>query len=172
MDRSHSPAEWYALTVKPRHEKTVARNLRAKGLEGFAPACRLRRRWCDRVKEIETPLFPGYVFCRFSYEERMQVLATPSITSVVGFGKEPAVVAEKEIAAIQAVVASGLAAQPWPYLRAGEKVRIEQGCLEGVVGILLREKDFCRVLVNVEILRRSVAVEIDRALLCPWREAA
>jgi transcription antitermination factor NusG len=172
MDLAPSPAAWYALTVKPRHERTAARNLRSRGLEGFAPACRVRRRWCDRIKEIETPLFPGYVFCRFSFADRMQVLNTPGVTSVVGFGKEPAVVPDEEIEAVRAVAASGLAAQPWPYLRAGQRVRIEQGCLEGVVGILLREKDSCRVLVSVEILRRSVAVEIDRALLSPLREAA
>ncbi|MBI4874386.1 MAG: hypothetical protein HY822_07125 [Acidobacteria bacterium] len=172
MSPAHSRAEWYALTVKPRHERTVARNLRGRGLEEFAPFCRARRRWCDRIKELETPLFPGYVFCRFSYEQRMLVLNTPSVTSIVGFGKHPTPAGEEEIDALRSIVASGLPAQPWPYLRLGQKVRIEQGCLEGVVGILLREKDLCRVLVNVEILQRSVAVEIDRALLCPVREAA
>ncbi len=172
MNQSISRAEWHALTVKPRHEKVVARNLRSNGLEEFSPAYRTRRRWCDRIKEIETPLFPGYVFCHFSFEQRMLVLNTPSVASVVGFGKNPAPVGDQEIAAIRAVLASGLPAQPWPYLRAGQRVRIEQGCLEGVVGILLREKDLYRVLVNVEILQRSVAVEIDRSLVCPLREAA
>lgn len=172
MSPSHARAEWYALTVKPRHERSAARNLRCRGLEEFSPVYRARRRWCDRVKELELPLFPGYVFCRFAYPQRMLVLNTPSVTSIVEFGRRPAPASDEEIAAVQAIVASGLPAGPWPYLRAGQKVRIEQGCLEGVAGILLREKDACRVLVSVEILQRSVAVEIDRALLCPVREAA
>ncbi|MDP3000772.1 MAG: transcription termination/antitermination NusG family protein [Bryobacterales bacterium] len=172
MIQTPSRAEWYALAVKPRHERTAARNLHCKGLEEFSPVYRARRRWCDRIKELETPLFPGYVFCRFSFEQRMQVLNTPGVASIVGFGKAPAPLAEEEIAAVQAIVASGFAASPWPYLRVGQKVRIEQGCLEGVVGILLREKGLCRVLVNVEILQRAVAVEIDRGILCPVREAA
>jgi transcription antitermination factor NusG len=172
MNQPYSRAEWYALTVKPHHEQAAARNLRSKGLEEFSPAYRTRRLWCDRVKEIETPLFPGYVFCRFSFDQRMRVLNTPSVTAVVGFGRNPVAVEEQELAAIRAVLASGLPAQPWPYLRVGQKVRIEHGCLEGVVGILLREKDQYRVLVSVEILQRSVAVEIDRSLVRPLQVAA
>jgi transcription antitermination factor NusG len=167
-----SRAPWYALTVKPRHERATARNLRLKGLEEFSPVYRARRLWCDRIKELETELFPGYVFCRFSYEQRLLVLSTPGVTSIVGFGKRPVPVDDREIEAVRAVVTSGLPIQPWPYLRAGQKVRIEQGCLEGVVGIVLRDRDRCRVLINVEILQRTVAVEIDRALLTPVEQVA
>ncbi len=172
MMHASSRAAWYALTVRPRHEKSTARNLHAKGLEDFSPVYRARRRWCDRVKELEVELFPGYVFCRFSYRERMAVLNTPGVTSIVGFGREPAAVGEEEIEAVRAIVASGLPAQPWQYLRAGQRVRIEEGCLRGVVGIVLRERDLCRVLVSIELLQRSVAVEIDRSLICPVSEAA
>ncbi len=165
-------APWYALTVRPRHERATARSLRAKGLEEFSPLYRTRRRWCDRIKELETELFPGYVFCRFSYEQRLLVLNTPGVTSIVGFGKRPVPVDDDEIEAVRAVLASGFPIEPWPYLRAGQKVRIEQGCLEGVAGVVLRDRDTFRVLINVEILQRTVAVEIDRALLTPIERVA
>jgi len=165
-------APWYALTVRPRHERATARSLRSKGLEEFSPLYRTRRRWCDRIKELETELFPGYVFCRFSYDERLLVLNTPGVTSIVGFGKRPVPVDDGEIEAVRAVLVSGFPIQPWPYLRAGQKVRIEQGCLEGVAGVVLRDRDTFRVLINVEILQRTVAVEIDRALLTPIERVA
>jgi transcription antitermination factor NusG len=136
------------------------------------PTYRAIRRWSDRRKELDLCLFPGYVFCRFSYEERLLVLGTPAITSIVGFAKTPAPVPDSEIDAIQAMVKSGRALQPWPYLRAGDRVRIDEGCLQGLSGALVREKDRWRVVVNVELLHRSVAVEVDREILTPIHQAA
>lgn len=162
-----APPAWYALAVKPRCERTASSFLRGKGLEELTPVYRARRRWSDRIKELELLLFPGYVFCRFNYFQKLAVLSTPGVASIVGYGKVPVAVPDAEIAAIQAVVASRLPAQPWPYLRVGEPVRIEQGCLYGLTGTLVREKDACRVVVSVELLRRSVAVEIERTYLCP-----
>ena len=156
---------WYALTTKPRYERTTASYLRLKGFDELAPACRIRRRWSDRIKEIEQQLFPGYIFCRFTYEQRLAVLNSPGVLSIVGFGKQPAMVDDSEIAAIRSIVDSGARAWPWPYLRIGQRVRIEDGCLEGVAGTLIRENDFWRVVVNIEILHRAVAVEIDRDLV-------
>jgi transcription antitermination factor NusG len=161
---------WYALTVRPRHERSASQGLRNKGLEEFSPTYRARRHWSDRIKELQTCLFPGYVFCRFSYEDRLLVLGTPGITSIVGFAKTPAPIPDTEIAAILAMVKSGRRLEPWPYLRAGERVRIDDGCLQGLCGTLVREKDEWRVVVNVEILQRSVAVEIDREALTSVRE--
>jgi transcription antitermination factor NusG len=162
-----SLSSWYALTVKPRHEQTASQHLGAKGLERFVPTYRTSRRWSDRRKEVELCLFPGYVFCRFSYDERLRVLGTPGITSIVGFAKTPAPVPDSEIAAIEALVKSGRALEPWPYLRAGDRVRIEEGCLQGLQGALIREKNPWRVVVTVELLHRSVAVEVDRQVLSP-----
>ena len=165
-------SSWYALTVKPRHEKTVALNLRVRGLEQLLPLYRARQRWCDRMKELDLLLFPGYVFCRFSYEHRMQVLKTPGVTSIVGFGKTPAALSEVEILSIRRIVASRLPVLPWPYMSVGQTVRIEEGSLQGVVGKLLRQKDSCRVVINVELLQRSVAVEIDREMIRPIKAPA
>lgn len=159
------PPRWYALTTKPRYEKSTARYLRLKGFEELAPACKIRRRWSDRIKEIEEQLFPGYVFCQFPADERFTVLNTPGVLSIVGFGKHPVPVDDAEIDAIRAILHSGARAWPWPYLRVGQRVRIEHGCLQGVSGTLVRENDYWRVVVNIEILQRAVAVEIDRGLL-------
>src|SRR5687767_9952695 len=104
---------WYALTTKPRFERTTARYLRLKGFDELAPACRIRRRWSDRFKEIEQQLFPGYVFCQFAADQRLAVLTTPGVLSIVGFGKQLAPVDDAEIAAIRAIVDSGARAWPW-----------------------------------------------------------
>ncbi|MGO4883533.1 MAG: transcription termination/antitermination protein NusG [Bryobacteraceae bacterium] len=162
---------WFALTAKPRHEKVVAENLRGKGLESFVPLYRARRQWTDRVQSVELPLFPGYVFCRFAYSSRMPVLNTPGVTSVVSFSDGPAPVADEEILRIRAILASGLRSQPWPYLRVGQRARIERGSLAGLEGVLIREKDSLRVVVSVELLQRAVAVEIDREMICAVKGA-
>lgn len=158
---------WYALTVKPRHEKAAALNLQQKGLESYLPLYRAQRRWSDRRKEVELCLFPGYVFCRFSYPHRLDVLGLPGVTSIVGFGGHDTPVPDTEIASIKSILASGRRVWPWPYLETGRKVRITSGALTGLEGILACEKDAWRVVVNVELLRRSVAVEIDREMVSP-----
>lgn len=136
-----------------------------RGGEDFLPLYRSRRRWSDRLKEIELPLFAGYVFCRFAPEERVPVLRTPGVRSIVTFDGRPAPVSEEEVAAMRQAVGSGLPVQPWPFLRAGQPVRIERGPLSGLCGVLVRAKDSWRVVVSVELLQRSVAIEVDRDTL-------
>jgi transcription antitermination factor NusG len=164
-------SRWFALTVKPRHERAAAGALRVKGLEDLLPLYRTRRRWSDRMKELELPLFPGYVFCRFAARQRTAVLATPGVRSIVGFGRQATPVEEEEIGAIRAMIASGLPLGPWPYLRAGQRIRIEGGPLRGVEGILLEASDACRVVVSVNLLQRSVAVQVDRQAIGPAGES-
>lgn len=144
-------------------------NLRLRGLEEFLPLQRVRRSWSDRTQAVDFPLFPGYVFCRFNYRQRMHALSTPGIRSIVGFGSADIALNDSEIESIQTLLSSGLALSPWPYLRAGETVVIEGGALSGVRGTVLREKNSWRIVVNVELLQRSVAVEIDRELVGPVR---
>jgi transcription antitermination factor NusG len=162
MTAASSQPLWYALTVKPNHEKSAAQALESKAVEVFLPLYRARRRWSDRVKELDLPLFAGYVFCRYAPPERARVLATPGVTSVVGFGNKPAAVPEAEIESVRTMVSSGLPLSPWPFLKIGERVRIEAGPLSGVEGILTQVKDAWRVVVNVELLQRSVAAEVER----------
>ena len=99
---------WYALTARPQHEKTVAEQLRAKGLESYLPSYRAKRRWSDHVKTVNLPLFTQYVFCRFGHEERLRVLQVASVVSIVSFGGVPCPVNEQEVEALKAVVGSGL----------------------------------------------------------------
>jgi transcription antitermination factor NusG len=153
---------WFALTVKPQHEKAAAQALRLKGLEEFLPLYQSQRHWSDRLKELRPPLFPGYVFCRFAAGNRARVLSTPGVRSVVGFGRAPAPVADPEIKSIQTMIASGVPVGPWPFLQVGQTVRIERGPLAGLEGILVQLKDAWRVVVSVHLLQRSVASEIDR----------
>jgi transcription antitermination factor NusG len=152
---------WYALRIKSRHEKIVASALFGKGYEVFLPLYRDRRRWSDRMKELELPLFPGYLFCRFDVMKRLPILTTPGIVQLVGVGKTPLPVDDAEITAIQSIVISRLNAQPWPYLQVGQRVRIEQGPLTGLEGILIALKKTHRLVVSVTLLQRSVAVEVD-----------
>jgi len=158
---------WFALTVKPRHEKSVAANLSRKGLETYVPLYDAVRRWSDRRKVVAASLFPGYVFCRYGYENQLDVLNLPGVKSVVSFGDMPARVSDAEIEAVRAVLQSGRPASPWPFLRAGNRVRFLSGSMAGVEGILVRQKESLRVVVSIELLRRSVAVEIDRDMIEP-----
>jgi transcription antitermination factor NusG len=152
---------WYAIQIRSRHEKVVASTLHGKGYEVFLPLCSSRRRWSDRDKELNFPLFPGYLFCRFDIQTRLPILMTPGVLNVVGVGKTFLPIEETEIAAVQSIVVSRLGVQPWPYLRAGQTVRIEQGPLTGLTGILIASSKPYRFVVSVTLLQRSISVEID-----------
>jgi len=158
---------WFALQVRTRHESAIAGFLEAKGYEQFVPIYKLRKRWSDRVKVTEAPLFPGYLFCRFDPQYRLPILKTPGVIQIVGCNRIPAPIDENEMQAIQTLVASGLQAQPWPFLAVGDRVRIESGPLRGLDGIVVKLKENHRLVVSVSLLRRSVAVEIDSALVEP-----
>jgi transcription antitermination factor NusG len=155
---------WYALRIQSRLGGLASTTLRGKGYEEFLPLYRARRRWSDRIKEMELPLFPGYLFCQFDVSDRLPVLTTPGVVGIVGAGKLPIPVDLEEIEAIRAVLRSGLAAQPWPLLRVGSKVYIERGPLTGLEGIITNTDKVYRLIVSVSLLQRSVAVEID----CEW----
>jgi transcription antitermination factor NusG len=156
---------WFALRVKSRSEQLVSTMIRNKGLEEFLPCYSLRRRWSDRMKTVELPLFPGYVFCRLDPRNRLPVLTIPGALHFVGIGQIPVPIDEHEIAAIQAAVRSGLAAEPWPYVEVGQKVQLKDGPLAGLDGICIGHSKQQRVVVSVTLLRRSVAVTVEREWL-------
>lgn len=165
MSNLHLP--WFAIQVKARCEKVVAHALHCKGYEEFLPLCHARRCWSDRVRDVELPLFPGYLFCRLDPSRRLPVLTTPGVGAIVSCGRAPAPVDPAEVEAIQNVVRSGAPAAPWPYLDIGERVRIEAGPLRGLEGILLRLKNSQRLVVGVRLLQRSIAVEIEEGWVVP-----
>ena len=160
-------SKWYALRVRSRHEDAVAKHLDARGLESFLPLYKSQRRWSDRFKEIEVPLFPGYVFCHFNVMNRLPILTIPGVVHVVGVGKIPAPIDESEIAAIQVAAKSGLPSEPWPSLCIGHKVRIEHGPLLGIQGILSGFRGHRRLVLSVTLLQRSIAVQVDEAWVQP-----
>jgi transcription antitermination factor NusG len=156
-----STHQWFALRVKSRHEKAVALAARGKGFEEFLPLYRWRQNWSDRTKWVEMPLFPGYVFCRLDPACRLPLLTIPGVLSFVSFGKTPIAINDAEIASIQAAVGSELVTEPCSFLDCGHRVRLERGPLAGTEGILIDTKNRRRVVVNITILRRSVAVNIE-----------
>jgi transcription antitermination factor NusG len=159
--------QWFALQVRSNYEKLVQMALQAKGYPEFLPVYHKRARWSDRMKKIEAPLFPGYVFGKFHFHRRLPILTIPGLVRIVGAGSNPEPVDEAELDAVRAFAASGLPVMPWPFLQAGDRVLIENGSLAGLEGILLQSKSHCRVVISVELLQRSVAVEIDRDSVRP-----
>jgi transcription antitermination factor NusG len=160
-------SSWFALRVRPKHERTAAITLGRQGFDEYVPLHRVRRRWSDRTKEMDAVLFPGYIFCRFSREERLRVLNSPGVEAIVGFGKTDVPVDDAEINAVRTLIAAGRPLAPWPYLRIGQNVAIENGPLAGLRGVVLRDENAWRVVVSVEALDRSIAVEVDREMIAP-----
>lgn len=167
MQNCASQRQWFAIRTAAGREKAVSAQLLNKGFEEFLPLYKSRRQWSDRTKELEFPLFPGYLFCRFDFSNRLPILVTPGIKLIVGYGKIPAPVSDAEIESLRRAVTSGAEAMPWPYLSVGQRVRIREGSLVGVEGILLQVKNSWRIVLSVELLRRSVAVELDRGAITP-----
>jgi transcription antitermination factor NusG len=165
MSLCNSIPGWFALTVRPNHEHTATRGLGHQGFETYLPVYRARKRWTDRVRETDAVLFPGYVFCRFGLREKLRVLQSPGVRSIVGAGKQPARVEEDEISAVRALLSSGGAIALWPYVRIGQSVIIEHGPLAPVRGVIVRTKNSWRVVVSVEALGSSVSVEVDSDML-------
>ena len=152
---------WYALQVWSRKEPAVFAHLQGLGYECFLPTYKSRRQWSDRVKELEQPLFPGYLFSRFDFHNRRGLVMAPGVIQIVGNGKTPLPVAADEIERLQIAVAAENGRQPWPYIEVGERVRVTHGALRGVEGILINIKGSHRVVLSVSLLQRSVAVEVD-----------
>ena len=156
---------WFALQVRTRHEQGVASHLESIGYEWFLPLYKCRKRWSDRIKETEVPLFPGYLFCRLNPQDRLPILKTPGVLQIVGYNRNPVPVDEMEINALQRLVSSGVPNHPWPYLEVGEQVRIESGPLRGLEGRIVEFKGNHRLVLSVKLLQRSVAVEMDSAFV-------
>jgi transcription antitermination factor NusG len=158
---------WFALQVRTRWESSTALLLSGKGYQTLLPMHKSKKRWNGRLREVNAPLFPGYLFCHFEAQKRLPILVTPGVLAVVGRGKVPLPVNDGEIAAIQTVVSSGFHAEPWPFLELGQRVRIDSNALHGLEGILINFKGNQRIVVSVSLLRRSVALEIDRCCVSP-----
>jgi transcription antitermination factor NusG len=157
-----SPAEhWYAVSVRSRHEKLVTRHLAHQGLNYFLPLYRSVRRWKDRRKELDMALFPGYVFVNLDLRDRLGVLQAPGVLEFVTFQGQPAAVPDSEIRALESSLSAGLRPRPHPYLRKGKRVRVKSGPLTNSEGIMVRRKEGFRLVLSINLLMRSVMLEVD-----------
>jgi len=155
--------QWYALYTCPRHEKRVAEQIERRSFSCFLPLYRSVRRWKDRRKELDLALFPGYVFVRMALANRLRVLQLPGVVRLVSFHGQPAALPTEEIEALQNRLSRGPKIEPHPYLRAGRRVQVRSGPMQGLEGIIVRTKDRCRVVLSIDLIMRSVAVEVDEA---------
>ncbi len=160
-------ANWYALYTCARHEKHVAEQIKQRRISCFLPVYHSVRRWKDRHKELELPLFPGYVFTRISPQEHLRVLQVAGAVRFVSFNGRPAPVADSEMECLINGLSGRVRAQPHPYLTEGKRVRVRYGPLAPAQGILLRRKDKCRVVLSLALIMRSVSVEVDEADIEP-----
>jgi transcription elongation factor/antiterminator RfaH len=156
-------AQWYAAYTCARHEKRVAQQLNERRIEAFLPMYRAIRKWKDRKKELQLPLFPSYVFIRIDIKDRLRVQQVPGVVSFVSFGGSPVPLRSSDLETLRQGSANPTQIAPHPYLKVGRRVRVAGGPFAGTEGILMRRRNGCRVVVAIDLLQRSVAVEADEA---------
>jgi transcription antitermination factor NusG len=161
MPVDFAASRWFAAYTSPRHEKHVSQHMQYRGIQNFLPLYKSIRRWKDRRKELELPVFPGYLFVRMTLRERVNVLQVPGVVQLVSFQGRPAPMSDAEIEMLQRQVSQSGQLQPHPFLTVGRRVRVINGPMVGMEGILARKKDKFRVVLSLELIQRSVAVEID-----------
>jgi transcriptional antiterminator NusG len=162
------PSSWYAIRTRSRHEKLVREQLVTRpGVEVFLPLWARWSYWKDRKKRVEFPLFPGYCFARLEYGDRLLVLKAVGVVDLLGMNGHPEPIPDNEISAIQRLVESSLPYDPHPYLTEGMQVEVIRGPLSGVRGCLVRKERCARLVISVNLIRQSAAVEIDAADVAP-----
>jgi transcription antitermination factor NusG len=154
---------WYAIYTCANHEKRVAAELSARAVEHFLPLYSSVRRWKARRVRLDLPLFPGYVFVRLALVERLRVLQIPSVVRLVGFHGLPTALPKSEMEILRAGLSQRSGAEPHPSFTVGRRVRITGGPFAGFDGVMKRGKSSLRVVVSLDVIQRSVAVEVDRA---------
>ncbi len=153
---------WLAVQVAPQHEQKVGKLLESRGFEQFLPTYKSRRQWSDRTKIINEPLFPGYIFCRSSRSRTPAICAIGAVNKIVSFGGKPCAIPDEEIEILRKMAGTGIDPRPSPYLNTGQRVRIiQEGLLYGIVGILTKVKNGTRLVVSVELIAKSISIEVD-----------
>ncbi len=160
---------WYAVYTRSRHEKTVAEQLVHKSVDHFLPLYETIRKWKNGNFKVRLPLFPGYLFVHIPLRERLRVLQVPGVVQLVGSSGVPLALPQAEIETIRDALTKGLQAHPHPYLKVGSRVRIISGPLEGLQGILLRKKGRLRLVVSVDLIMRSISIDVDASEVEPTK---
>jgi len=151
---------WFVICTMPRHEKQVAVQLCGRGIDHFLPLYEEVHRWKDRRVTVSLPLFPGYVFVRIPIVERLRVQVIPGVSRFVGFGSSPVALSDREMSQLQQGLKT-LRAEPHPFLKVGQVVRLKSGPLAGFKGILERYRDRFHVVLSMDLIQQSVAVEVE-----------
>jgi transcription antitermination factor NusG len=154
---------WYAVYTSANHEKKVAAECSRRSVESFLPLYSSMRRWKDRRVQLQVPLFPGYVFVHLALSERLRVIQVPGVVKLVGFGGQPVALPDEQVEALRTGLNGQLRAEPHPYLTIGRRIRIVRGAFQGAEGTLVRKKGVFRVVLSLELIMRSIAVEVDAA---------
>ena len=158
---------WHALYTRPRHEKQVQQELANQQIETYLPTHKVRRRWSDRYKIVEEPLFKNYLFVRTDTGNYRKALKPYGVVSFVSVEGEPAVIPDEEVEAVRIMVTSEIPHNPYPYLKTGRKIRVKYGPLGGCEGVLVRKRGLSRLVVTVHLLQRSIEAELDAAWIEP-----
>jgi transcription antitermination factor NusG len=163
MDDNHFP--WFALRVRTAAEPLACKQIEGLGLAPFLPSYTTRKRWSDRMKTVQTPLFPGYVFCRFDPNDRLPVLKCSAVVDVVRSGRTPLPVETREIESIRRAVQSLQTVGPYPYLANGQTVELDRGPLKGLSGIVIENGS--QLVLSISLLQRSMVVKIEESWIAP-----
>jgi len=166
-DSLHSKILWYAGYTASRHEKRVAEHFAQRGVEHFLPLYETIHRWNNGRHRVQLPLFPGYIFVRIALRDRLRVIEVPGFVRLVGFSSLPHPLPEADINRMKEALNKGVLAEPYPYLTVGTRVEIRNGPLQGMTGILLRRQNKCRVVISVDLIMRSMAVDVDASDVIP-----
>jgi transcription antitermination factor NusG len=171
-DSLHSEMLWYAGYTASRHEKRVAEHFAQRGVEHFLPLYETIHRWNNGRHRVQLPLFPGYIFVRIALRDRLRVIEVPGFVRLVGFNSLPYPLPEADITRMMGALKRGVLAEPYPYLTAGTRVEIRNGPMQGMTGILLRRQNKCRVVISVDLIMRSMIVEVEAGDVVPVRRSA
>jgi transcription antitermination factor NusG len=158
---------WYAIQTRSRHEKVVRDQLAAKSITHLLPLWRKRSVWKDRIKLIDMPLFGGYIFGYFALQDKLPVLETVGVVRIVGINGRPVPIPDEQITVVRTMMEHRLPCSPHPYLVEGMRVRIKSGLLAGAEGILIARKQRHRLVISVDLIQQSVAVDVDSAEVEP-----
>jgi transcriptional antiterminator NusG len=160
--------QWYAIWTRSRHEQVVREQLERKGLESFLPTITKWSRWKDRKKQVDWPLFPGYCFAKFTLDDRIAVLKSAGVVSIISFNGDLAPIPDHEIDSIRQLIETDLQFDPCPLIKEGMMVEVVHGPLRGVVGRLVRKGAHARLVLSVELIGQGVSVEVDAADVKPY----
>ena len=165
MNSDQDSKKWLAIYTKPQHEKAVEKEFQKKGIEVYLPLLKERRKWSDRKKWVEFPLFRSYIFVRIKLKNALFVLQTLGVVKVVKFGGEVAVVRNESIEAIKLMIDGGYNPEPLNYFIQGDPVEVKDGPLKGLVGEVIRLDKKDRLVVRVDAIQHSISIQIDRGFL-------